>query len=71
VYFVLPLAARRLNDAAHFLTEGGQTEAATCAEEQSQLFGKALHSAVHNQWDKVADIIERIAEVERRWVSIA
>jgi hypothetical protein len=70
VYFVLPLAARRLNDAAHFLAEGSLPQDAKCAAEQSRLFGEALQPAVHNQWITVAEVIDRITDIERCWAAL-
>jgi hypothetical protein len=51
-YFALPLAARRLNDAAAFLNEGGQREAADILARQAQDFGEALYYASQQQWSR-------------------
>jgi hypothetical protein len=67
IYFALPLATRRLNDAALFLSEAGLPDAASCALEQSRLFGEMLYPAVHKQWERVILLLEQAAEVERRF----
>ncbi|MBZ0286164.1 MAG: hypothetical protein K8I30_01015, partial [Anaerolineae bacterium] len=43
VYFALPLGARRMNDAAAFLTEAGLPEAAACATEEARLYGETVY----------------------------
>ncbi len=69
IYFVFPLAARRSLDAAAFLIEGDMPEAANLVQQQALLVGKAQYLAVHKQWGKVADVMERLAEVEQELVA--
>jgi hypothetical protein len=69
VYFSLPLGAQRINDAAAFLHEAGLPDAAAFAAEEARLFGGAVYEAVHRRWDRVAAILEHIAEIDRRLVA--
>jgi hypothetical protein len=69
-YFALPLAARRCLDAAMFLHEAGRVEAAEVMEHQACLFGSAQYQAVHEHWTIVADLLERLATLETRLVTV-
>lgn len=62
VWFALPLAARRLNDAAQFLAEAGLPTAARCAEEAGLLVGAAQLPAVRHDWPAVAALMNRAAD---------
>ncbi len=62
--FALALGTRRSLDAARFLVEAGQDEAAGNMERQAFLFGEMQRPAVAGKWDEVADATERLAEVE-------
>ena len=62
--FSLPTAARRAADAARFLEEGEQPEAAGLMEREAILWGKALSLAARDQWAEVALAIDELAAVE-------
>lgn len=68
-YFALPLAAKRNMDGAAFLHEAGKEEAAQIMERQAVLYGEAQYHAAHGQWEKVADLIERVAELEQQLIA--
>jgi hypothetical protein len=70
LHFALPLAARRHLDGAAFLREVGKEEAAACLEQQALLFGAAQYKAAHKHWSQVADIIEHIAEIESKLLTV-
>ena len=63
VWFALPLATRRLNDAAQFLAEAGLTAASHCADDLARLFGAAQYPAVHHDWPIVAHLMDQAADV--------
>ena len=62
--FALPLAARRSHDAAAFLREAGRVEAADLLERRARSFGEAQYWAVQERWERAADLIEAVAEVD-------
>jgi Butirosin biosynthesis protein H, N-terminal len=63
-YFALPLAARRSHDAAAFLREAGQPEAAGLLDRKARCFGEAQYWAVQERWADTADLMEGIADLE-------
>ena len=67
LYFALPLAARRLDDASAFLIEGGQPQAAACLAQQSRLFGEMIYLATHKQWSEVAARIDQLIPLEEQF----
>lgn len=68
VYFALPMAARRCLDASAFLREAGNNAAADHLDRKARLFGDAQSLAAHHQWADVAEIVERLADVERELI---
>lgn len=67
--FTLPLGARRCLDGARFLQEGELNEAAEYSLHKAFLYGQCQHLAVNEQWSKVADTIDEIAELESKLIS--
>jgi hypothetical protein len=70
VYFALPLAARRCLDASSFLREAGNVAAAGLLNRKARLFGEAQSLAVRHDWPRVAELVERLAGVERELVQV-
>ncbi|KAA8642619.1 uncharacterized protein ATNIH1004_011564 [Aspergillus tanneri] len=68
--FTLPLAARRYLDARDFLTEAGLCQAAEIMEQQALLAGKAQYLAVHKNWKDIIAILEELAKLEDRLITI-
>jgi hypothetical protein len=62
--FVLPLAARRLLDAAHFLDEAGLTKAASLLQEEALLAGAAQYPAAQRRVGEVVACLERLLSLE-------
>ncbi len=62
VWFALPLAARRLNDAAQFLVEADLAQAGRCADDLARLFGAAQLPAVRQDWPAVARLMDQAAD---------
>jgi len=71
LWFALPLAARRATDAARFLAEAGKHQARAIQEHKARLFGEANYHAAQAQWDRVADVVERLASLERGFITAA
>jgi hypothetical protein len=65
VQFVLPLASRRSLDAAAFLREAGNGEAAGLMERQAVLTGQAQYRAVQKQWSAVGGLVEQLIILEQ------
>ena len=63
--FALPLGTKRALDFSD-LFKGKNDNLAKLKKEQSILFGKAHTLAILSDWEKVADVIEEIAEVEKQ-----
>jgi hypothetical protein len=63
-FFAFPLAARRGHDAAAFLREAAQPEAAGLVERKARCFGDAQYAAVQERWEQAADIMEAVADLE-------
>ncbi|HTK06122.1 MAG TPA: hypothetical protein VL485_03055 [Ktedonobacteraceae bacterium] len=63
-FFVLPLAARRTLDSAFFWQEAGFSTLATLSQRKAELVGEAQYHIVHASWDRGANLLRRIAEVE-------
>lgn len=68
--FALPLAACRTLQAAIFLQIGDQLAAAKTLEQQAVLLSQAQYFAVQQQWLKVAQSVERLAELESKLIEI-
>jgi hypothetical protein len=62
--FSMPTAARRSLDAACFLKEGGRVDASELMRQRSVRWGRACSVAARRQWDRAADILEELAEIE-------
>ena len=71
LYFALPLAVRRNLDAAAFLAEGHQTEAARLLHEQALLLGQAQYPGVQHDWAAVARVIDQVAALEERFLVVS
>jgi hypothetical protein len=71
IYFALPLAVRRNLDAAAFLAEGQQTEAARLLHEQALLLGQAQYPGVQHDWATVARAIDHVAALEERFLAVS
>ncbi|MBX5455357.1 MAG: hypothetical protein IRZ31_00525 [Thermogemmatispora sp.] len=65
VGFVLPLASRRLLDAALFLSEAGLAAAATCLQEQALLCGRAQWFLVQRKRQALQDCLQRLVVLEK------
>lgn len=63
--FSFPTAARRAVDAAGFLAEGGNRDAAGLLDRQARLWGRVCAAAAQRRWGEVAGIVGDLAEVER------
>jgi hypothetical protein len=63
--FSLPTAARRAVDAAGFLAEGGQQDAAEVMNRQAMLWGQAVSAAARQCWEDTAQILDELADAER------
>lgn len=64
IHFALPVGARRSTDAACFLEEVGETEAANLFITKAETFGKAQYYGVQRKWDNVAGLFENLAQLE-------
>ena len=64
IHFALPLGARRSIDAACFLAEVGEAEAANLFIARAETFGRAQYYAVQGKWDDVAGLFKDLAQVE-------
>lgn len=71
LYFAIPLAVRRNLDAQAFLVEGKQPEAAELLEQQARLLGQAQYPGVQRSWSAVAALIDQIADVEERFITVS
>src|SRR5438270_7062002 len=69
-YFALPLGLRHKVDAQLFLREGNQSEAAGLIEEQASLLGQAQYAGVQRSWSEVAALIEQVATLEERLLTV-
>jgi hypothetical protein len=69
-YFALPLGLRHKVDAQVFLREGNQSEAAELIEEQARLLGQAQYAGVQRSWSEVAALIEQVATLEERLLTV-
>lgn len=68
-YFALPLGARRALDFAAFF-DYKDSNLAQLKRHQAKLFGEAHGQAMSKDWLKLADILERLADVEEEFRSI-
>lgn len=66
VFFSFKLGARRALDFASFFGFR-HPELADLKEKQAELFGSMQASAVQRKWSRVADSLEKLAEVETRF----
>ena len=57
-------------DAQLFLREGDQSEAAELIEEQACLLGQAQYAGVQRSWSEVATLIEQVATLEERLLTV-
>jgi hypothetical protein len=64
LYFALPVAMRRLSDAAEFMEAAGKREIAQDMVQQAKLFSDLFYHAVHRRWEIMAGIVEQIASIE-------
>ncbi|MBV6450432.1 MAG: hypothetical protein MHPDNHAH_01156 [Anaerolineales bacterium] len=64
VHFALSLGARRSADAACFLEEVGETEAASLFITRAETFGKAQYYGAQQKWDDVAGLFDDLAQME-------
>ncbi|HEX2909138.1 MAG TPA: hypothetical protein VHO69_19850 [Phototrophicaceae bacterium] len=64
IWFALPLAADRLNNAAAYLREGDAIPAADIALAAARLYGETLTAAIQHDWTTAAALLERIAPLE-------
>ena len=69
-YFALPLGLRHKVDTQLFLREANQSEAAGLLEEQASLLGQAQHAGVQRSWSSVAALIEQVATLEERLLTV-
>lgn len=69
-HFALPLGLRHKVDAEVFLREGNQSEAADLIEQQARLLGRAQYAGVQHAWPEVADLIEQVATLEERLLTV-
>ncbi len=69
-HFALPLGLRHKVDAQLFLREGNQSEAADLIEQQACLLGRAQYAGVQRAWFEVADLIEQVATLEERLLTV-
>lgn len=71
LYYALPLAVRHKVDAQAFLREGHLSEAADLLEQQARLLGQAQYAGVQHTWSSVATLIEQVATIEERLISVS
>ncbi|GHO59805.1 hypothetical protein [Ktedonobacter robiniae] len=71
LYYALPLAVRHKVDAQAFLREGHLSEAADLLEQQARLLGQAQYAGVQHIWSSVATLIEQVATIEERLISVS
>jgi hypothetical protein len=69
-HFALPLGLRHKMDAQVFLREGNQSEAADLIEQQTRLLGQAQYAGVQRSWSEVATLIEQVATLEERLLTV-
>ncbi|WP_069804593.1 hypothetical protein [Thermogemmatispora onikobensis] len=62
--FALPLASRRLLDAALFVSEAGLAAAAACLQEQALLCGQAQLYLVQQKRQLLQDCLQRLTALE-------
>jgi hypothetical protein len=62
--FTFPLGARRALDYAAFFAEGGDAELAAAKRGQARLLGESLLAANRDDWPRVADALEVLADLE-------
>jgi hypothetical protein len=64
--FTFPLGARRALDYADFFAGGGDAELAATKRSQARLLGDCLLAANRDDWRRVADALDTLADLEAR-----
>ncbi len=64
IHFLLPLAARRYLDGAHFFAEARLPKAAAILDRQARLCGEAQTLAIQERYPEVAQRIDGLAECD-------
>jgi hypothetical protein len=62
--FTFPLGARRALDYADFFAKGGDAELAAAKWGQARLLGECLLAANRDDWSRVADALDELADLE-------
>jgi hypothetical protein len=61
-----PLGARRALDYAAFFAKGGDAELAAAKQGQARLLGECLLAANRDDWSRVADALDELADLEEQ-----
>jgi hypothetical protein len=64
--FTFPLGARRALDYAAFFAKGGDAELAAAKQGQARLLGECLLAANRDDWSRVADALDELADLEEQ-----
>lgn len=71
IHFALPLGARRSSDGARFVCEAGLNDLGAQLTERAKAYGEADYYAIHRQWEKLAAVLEGMADIEAGFIELA